>query len=150
MDYVCEIRKLVGHRPLILTGSVVLILNENNELLLQHRTDGGWELPGGLMELGESLEDTARREVKEETNLEIEKLKLLGVFSGEDYYFKVSIGDELYSVTAVYVTRNIKGKIEYEPTESYDVQYFGIKNLPEGLTKEYRSYIDPFIEELCK
>ncbi|WP_411852885.1 NUDIX domain-containing protein [Virgibacillus halodenitrificans] len=62
MDYVSEIRKLVGHRPLILTGSVVLILNENNELLLQHRTDGGWGLPGGLMELGESLERSKGRD----------------------------------------------------------------------------------------
>ncbi|WP_407652092.1 hypothetical protein [Aquibacillus koreensis] len=49
MDYVKDLRNLVGNRPLILTGSVVLLLNEINELLLQHRTDGGWGLPGGLM-----------------------------------------------------------------------------------------------------
>lgn len=148
MDYVSELRKLVGHRPLILTGSVVLVLSENNDLLLQHRTDGGWGLPGGLMELGESLEDTARREVKEETNLDIGELKLLGVFSGEDYYFKVSNGDELYSVTAVYVTDDVKGNIEIDTIESYDVQFFNLENLPDGLTEEYRSYINPYIEEL--
>lgn len=87
MEYVKELRAIVGHRPLILPGSVVLIVNENNELLLQHRNDGGWGLPGGLMELGESLEDTARREVKEETGLNIGELRQLGVFSGPDYFF---------------------------------------------------------------
>ncbi|GAA0596481.1 hypothetical protein GCM10009001_10750 [Virgibacillus siamensis] len=86
MDYVKNLRKLVGHRPLILTGSVVIAVNEHDELLLQQRTDGGWGLPGGLMELGESLEETARREVKEETGLEIGRLELLDVFSGQDYF----------------------------------------------------------------
>jgi 8-oxo-dGTP pyrophosphatase MutT (NUDIX family) len=53
MDYVMGLRKVVGNRPLILTGACVLIINNKNELLLQHRSDGGWGLPGGLMELGE-------------------------------------------------------------------------------------------------
>ncbi|NDI35765.1 NUDIX hydrolase [Chengkuizengella sediminis] len=148
MNYVMELRKLVGNRPLILTGSVVLVINKNNELLLQHRSDGGWGLPGGLMELGESLEDTARREVKEETGLEIGELELLNVFSGPEYYFKVPNGDELYSVTAVYLTHDIKGNIKIDKNESIDVQYFNINELPEGLTDEYQSYIEPYIKKV--
>jgi 8-oxo-dGTP pyrophosphatase MutT (NUDIX family) len=150
MNYVKDLRNLVGTRPLILTGSVVLILNEYNELLLQHRTDGGWGLPGGLMELAESLEDTARREVKEETGLDVGKLKLLGVLSGPDYYFKVSNGDELYSVTAVYVSKEVRGKIEVDEAESIEVRYFKLNELPDGLTEEYRSYITLYIDQIKK
>jgi 8-oxo-dGTP pyrophosphatase MutT (NUDIX family) len=150
MNYVKDLRNLVGTRPLILTGSVVLILNEYNELLLQHRVDGGWGLPGGLMELAESLEDTARREVKEETGLDVGKLKLLGVLSGPDYYFKVSNGDELYSVTAVYVSKDVRGKIEVDEAESIEVRYFKLNELPDGLTEEYRSYITLYIDQIKK
>ncbi|WP_409250871.1 NUDIX hydrolase [Bacillus sp. SCS-153A] len=148
MDYVKDLRKLVGTRPLILPGAVVLIFNHKTEVLLQHRTDGGWGLPGGLMELGESLEDTARREVKEETGLTIGELELVGIFSGPDYYFKVpSNGDELYSVTAVYYTRGADGNIVIDEDESFDFQYFSLEELPEGLTEEYRGYIEAFIEK---
>ncbi|WP_064093487.1 NUDIX hydrolase [Rossellomorea aquimaris] len=148
MDYVKELRALVGSRPLILAGSVVLIVNEKNELLLQHRKDGGWGLPGGLMELGESLEDTARREVKEETGLEIGQLKLLGIHSGEKYYFKIANGDEIYSVTAVYLTREAKGTVEIDTKESFNLAYLQLENLPDGLTEEYRSYIEPYLNDL--
>ncbi|KPL60938.1 NUDIX hydrolase [Rossellomorea vietnamensis] len=145
MNYVKNLRKLVGTRPLILPGAVVIILNDHHELLLQHRTDGGWGLPGGLMELGESLEETARREVKEETGLEIGELTLVNIFSGTDYYFKVSNGDELYSVTAVYVTKDVSGKISVDETESVDVQFFKLDELPDGLTDEYKRYIMSYI-----
>ena len=67
MGYVEELRKIVGHRPLILVGAVVLVINENRYVLLQQRTEpyGKWGLPGGLMELSESPEETAFREVYE-------------------------------------------------------------------------------------
>lgn len=150
MNYVKDLRKLVGTRPLILPGAVVLILNDQQEVLLQHRTDGGWGLPGGLMELGESLEETARREVKEETGLEIGELTLVNIFSGKDYYFKVSNGDELYSVTAVYVTKDVRGKMDIDETESVEVQFFKLNELPVGLKDEYKSYIMPYIDQVKK
>lgn len=53
MEYYKELRKYVGHRPIILPGSVVIIVNDIGEILLQERNDGSWGLPGGLMNLGE-------------------------------------------------------------------------------------------------
>ncbi|MBM7840027.1 8-oxo-dGTP pyrophosphatase MutT (NUDIX family) [Alkalihalobacillus xiaoxiensis] len=142
MEYVHSLRKKVGNTPLILPGAVVLILNEKHELLLQHRTDGGWGLPGGLMELGESMEETARREVEEETGLLINDLKLLGLFSGAEYHFTFDNGDEIYSVTAVYQTSTYSGKIVPNKDESLDVRFFA--ELPPELLPEYRTYIEPY------
>src|SRR5699024_2262717 len=79
MGYIEDLRKIVGHRPLILVGSVVIIIDEQGKLLLQQRTfpNGVWGIPGGLMELGESTEDVARREIFEETGLHIGQLHLI-------------------------------------------------------------------------
>ncbi|WP_242698543.1 NUDIX hydrolase [Bacillus sp. SD088] len=140
-------RQYVGHRPIILPGSVVIILNEKNEILLQkRRLDGYWGLPGGLMDLGESFEEVAKREVYEETGLVVQNLQLLNVFSGSEHYFKVENGDELYAVTAVYYTRDVSGDLAVDYSESEKMQYFSINNLPAGLTDEYRGFIEQYIE----
>ncbi|MCM3707994.1 MULTISPECIES: NUDIX hydrolase [Cytobacillus] len=145
MEYYKYLRQFVGNRPIILPGSVVIILNERNEVLLQKRHDGGWGLPGGLMDLGESFEETAKREVLEETGLAVENLKLLNVFSGSDYYLKVQNGDEFYSATALYFTKDVSGELQADYSESLELQYFELTNLPDGLTDEYRGFIEEYI-----
>lgn len=148
MEYYKELRKYVGHKPLILPGSCAIILNEKKEILLQQRRSGYWGLPGGLMELGESFEQVSCREVFEETGLTIEEQKLLGVFSGEEYYLKVDNGDELYSVTAVFLVKKVSGTIKVDLSESLKVEYFPLNQLPDGITKEYRGFIEPYMEEI--
>ncbi|WP_042225156.1 NUDIX hydrolase [Oceanobacillus manasiensis] len=150
MEYYKYLRQYVGSKPIILPGSVVIMLNEQDEVLLQKRHDGGWGLPGGLMDLGESFEQVAKREVFEETGLVVKDLKLLNVFSGSEHYLKVSNGDELYSVTAVYYTKNVMGEMKIDYSESEKMQYFPTSDLPNDLTDEYRGFIEKYIEcEKC-
>ena len=150
MEYYKYLRTYVGHKPIILPGSVVIILNDQNEVLLQKRHDGYWGLPGGLMDLGESFEEVAKREIFEETGLIVENLQLLNVFSGSEYYLKVSNGDELYSVTAVFYTRDVSGDMNIDYSESVKVQYFSINNLPNELTDEYKGFIEQYFEMYLK
>ncbi|QCR32556.1 NUDIX hydrolase [Lysinibacillus sp. SGAir0095] len=147
MEYYKSIRIFVGSKPLILPGSVVIIVNNQKEILLQQRPNGSWGLPGGLMDLGESYEEVACREVFEETGLIIQDLKLLGVFSGKDYYCKIENGDEFYSVTAVFLTKSVSGDLRLNQ-ESKELKYFSPLRLPENIKHEYKGFITPYIEEI--
>lgn len=147
MEYYKYLRQYVGTKPLILPGAVVIIRNNNGEVLLQKRPEGRWGLPGGLMNLGESFEQVAIREVLEETGLHIQNLRLLAVFSGEDTYVKGENGDEFYSVTAVFITDQVKGEIQFETPETVDVQYFKSNELPEQMVGSHRRFIYQFMYE---
>ncbi|MDX1805697.1 MAG: NUDIX hydrolase [Paenisporosarcina sp.] len=141
MEYYQEIRQYVGHRPLILPGAVVIIQNEFNEILLQERKPGLFGLPGGLMDLGESLEETASREVLEETGLSVSDLELCQVFSGPDYYFKIDNGDEFYSVTVVYQTKTFTGTLQANAEETLSLSFFPIDNLPHQLLASNKNFL---------
>ena len=142
MEYFKYLRQYVGHKPIILPGSVVIILNDQDEILLQERRNGKWGLPGGLMDLGESFEEVAKREVFEETGLTVDHLRLLNVYSGSEYYLKVDNGDELYSATAVYYTKDVSGNLKIDYSESKDMKYFSTDNLPSGLNENDKGFID--------
>jgi len=141
MEYYKEIRKYVGHRPLILPGAVVLIQNELGEILLQERKAGIFGLPGGLMDLGESFEQTATREVFEETGLTVLDLQLCQIFSGSDFYHKIENGDEFYSVTAVYKTSSYTGIIKNNPEEAINLAFSNKEHLPDGLLPSHKKFI---------
>ena len=141
MGYVEELRALVGHRPLILNGSVALLTDSEGRVLLQHRADGRWGLPGGLMEPGESFEETARREVFEETGLTPGELRLLGVWSGKEYFCRAANGDEFWSVTAAFLAREWTGALAEPDGESLGFGWFGSGELPEDMAGSHRRII---------
>ena len=134
MGYIENLRAAVGNQPLILVGVAVAVLNETGEILLQKRMDGLWGVPGGFIELGESTEDAGRREVLEETGIEIGKLDLVGVFSGKQHFVKLPNGDEFYPVTIAYISREIKGGVlKADGQETTEAKFFKVNELPDGL-----------------
>ncbi|MDE7250754.1 MAG: NUDIX domain-containing protein, partial [Lachnospiraceae bacterium] len=84
-NYIVEMRKDVGHAPLMVTSCGVIIENEKGEILLQKRRDNEcWALIGGSMEIGEKFIEVVKREALEEAGIEIGELTLFGIYSGED------------------------------------------------------------------
>ena len=142
MGYIMNLREKVGHGPLIVVGSTTLVFNNKNELLLNLRSDTNtWGIPGGSKELNETLEECAVRELKEETNINVNDLELITVLSGKEYYFKYPNEDELDCVIALYKVSNYEGELNINDGESKELKFFSLDNLPE-LESRAKAIID--------
>lgn len=135
MDYISNLRKHIGTQPIIMCGANVIMINDDMEILLHHRTDRDmWGLPGGAMELGESVEETAIREVFEEVNLLCRNLELFNVYSGNDFYYQYPDGNEVYNVTVTYLCRDFEGEIVVDKSEGHEARFFGLDDLPQKMS----------------
>lgn len=133
MGYILELRRTLGGRPIIMAGAGVILLNDKNEILLGRRTDNGyWDYPAGSMELGESFEECARREVLEETGLACGKLEFLMDMSGEDSYYEYPNGDKVYLAGILYICRDFTGEMKVQEEEAYEQRFFPVDKLPEN------------------
>jgi ADP-ribose pyrophosphatase YjhB (NUDIX family) len=136
IDYIKELRSRVGNMPINLCAVGTIVLNEKNEILLIHRSDNEcWALPAGCLELGERIEDGARREVFEETGLVLGKIEFIGVYSGRDMHYTYPNGDEIYAVTNVFKSNDYTGTTNPDGVESKDVKFFNKNNIPKNIHK---------------
>ena len=106
------------------------MLRENEVLLDMRRDSQKWALPGGFKELGESLEEAARRELLEETGLIARRLRLLALCSGPEFVHTYPNGDRIDQVAALYQALEVDGDPRAGEQESLDVRYFAVDGLP--------------------
>ena len=117
------------------SGTNAIIFNDVGEVLLERRSDNGfWGLPGGAMEIGESLEQAVKREVLEETGLDVTVGRLVGVYSDPKYYSIMSYpgGGLVQFVTIVFECRQRDGELRISE-ESTDIGYFDVEALPDNV-----------------
>jgi len=114
-------------------GVGAFILNDKNELLLQKRAvpaeKDHWCVPGGRLEMFETLEQAVIRETKEETDLDIEVVKLMGMC---DHIIEA---ENAHWVSAMHLCKIKSGTPKImEPDKASDMKWFDLNNLPDKLT----------------
>ncbi|MBQ3374632.1 MAG: NUDIX domain-containing protein [Oscillospiraceae bacterium] len=134
MDYIHELRKEIGPRKIILNCAGALIVKDD-KILFQRRTDNGkWGLIGGLLEMNETYEEAALREIREETGLEVRLDSFLGIFHNHNMVW--SNGDAAHVISAFYTASIITGTPRIDE-ESYELQFFGRDEMPELFAEDH-------------
>jgi colanic acid biosynthesis protein WcaH len=114
---IMKLLPIVSVEAVIISDKRLLLLKRNNEPV-----KGEWWFPGGRIQKGESLEDTLRREVKEETGLEISSYKLINVYS--------RVFPERHDITIAYLCKCKKGIVKLNSEHS---EYIFFREMPNNL-----------------
>lgn len=131
MDYIQKLRHYIGHDVILGVGCGVLIENDKGQLLLQKRSDTGeWCVPGGALDVGETYIQAAKREIKEEVRIDVDNLRLFGLYSGEDRMINYPNKDVVYSLAVIFITSDYTGEISDEDSEVLEHRFFDRENIP--------------------
>ncbi len=141
-----DLRKEVGHRPLLQVGASVIVEDEFERILLQLRSDKHcWGYAGGSVELDEDVEEAAKRELFEETGLVAEELNLFGVFSGKDTHYIYPNGDEVSNVDIVFLCKKYSGDLKCQKGEVDKLMFFDADSLPDNISPPNRKAIEKWL-----
>ncbi|MFD6294505.1 NUDIX domain-containing protein [Streptomyces sp. NPDC060235] len=108
----------------LVPAASVVVVDDAGRVLLQRRTDNSmWALPGGRMELGESLPHCAIRETREETGLDVEVIGLVGTYTNPGHVFAYDDGEVRQEFSICFLARPTGGELAVSD-ESTDVRWF--------------------------
>ena len=145
MGYISDMRKFVGHSPLMATAAMCILYDKEKGLLLERRADNGmWCVPGGAIELGETLEQALAREVREETSLAIADPVLFDVQASVHMVYPNQ--DEVYYTDVVYIVEKYTGALKPD-RESTELKWFGLDELPDNIMPTQIGYIEKFLQK---
>ena len=136
-----------GNPVVVQTGASIIVEDAQGRILMQQRSDDGtWSYPGGRIEIDETVEDGARREVLEECGLRIGDMELLGVFSGKELNHVYPNGDEVCGIDIVYVSRDYTGSLSAEDGEVKNMGFYPIDQLPHPISTMNAIQIQAYLE----
>ncbi|WP_018545063.1 NUDIX domain-containing protein [Streptomyces sp. LaPpAH-108] len=108
----------------LIPGASVVVVDDTGRILLQRRADNGmWALPGGAMNIGESLPDCAIRETREETGYDVELTGIVGTYTNPGHVFAYDDGEVRQEFSVCFLARPTGGVLAVSD-ESTDVRWF--------------------------
>ena len=131
----------------LVVGSSAIVVDDQNRILLQRRADSGnWALPGGAMDIGERLAESAVREVKEETGFDVRIERIVGIYSDPGHVFAYDDG-EVRQEFSICLACAITGGSLRVSSESTAVEFFTFEEaaalqMHESIRKRIRDYLD--------
>ena len=114
----------------IVVAVTVFVRNDDEVLLIQRSDNGLWSLPGGGQEIGEYIAETAVREVREETGIEVEVTGLVGIYSDPRHVIAYSDGEVRQQFSICFRARPLGGHLATS-AESPDVRWVARDQLPQ-------------------
>ena len=136
MDYVHTLREKLGPQKIILNCAGAVIVRDG-KILFQRRTDNGkWGLIGGLLELGETYEQAALREILEESGLAVRLTSFLGIFHNHNMMWQN--GDRAHTIGAYYLAEILAGEPRIDE-ESYELRFFAPEEIPPLFAEDHRA-----------
>lgn len=131
MDYWQILRQAVGSQPLILSGAAGAIVKDGKILLVRHHALKQWQVPGGLQELGETIQQTIEREVKEELNLNLTAGPLINVLSHPKWNIQFPNGDIIQQLGFFFLMEGEISEIHLQSSEVLEYGFFTPDEIPD-------------------
>lgn len=131
----------------LVPAASAVVTDDDGRLLLGKRTDNSlWAIPGGTMKPGEAIVETAVREVKEETGIDVEVVSLIGIYSNPQHVAEYSDGEVRQQFSVCIVCRRIGGELATSD-ETSEVGYFSPDELEDmEIHPSIRLRIQHFLE----
>ena len=127
--YLKSLRDKIGNDLLLIPSAGGVIFDDTGSVLLQRaKDDGNWYVPGGAIDPGEQPADAIVREIREETGLLVEPVRIVAVTTSPQ--FSYPNGHRVQYVGTIFLCRAIGGTVGVGDDESLELRYFAPGNLP--------------------